>query len=1022
MRSKSTLTGKQQWNATWGTWDALDFFGGGGVMTNSNRKNGQQKYRNSLLPPTAQHLGKSMHKGLAMIETTQQIVKKQLPSVIFSNDRKGLTAIDKLTGNIVWEKDFESVLPSIFGINRGTWQNVEVLDEDSYSSRHEDASVTGIKMVEKNNQQNIQSSSSNPESLVIFRRPIWNNLMQTIFNVEKLIDNLDFFHRFRGKNLLAGPTLHGVKTPFISEFFHRRRGQNLLAGPTLHGVKNPLISEFKDDNPLQFPLPNSQSTIDDDIIHLEYNPEKGGVFLSWRLVLATVIGLIAIAFGAGMFYMIRKEKRHETNEKQALIDEETDKRIEVIENHKQLGSEQSELILSTEVQNNYRANDDENEEGQPLEVVENVIKPGIEHNVSILSIRVQSDSSFSVSATSHDDQSSNTPQNDRDFDNNRSTFQSETNPPNSKTAANETSRTRSASTSSAPEQGIGMIDGIPLIRYSRYSSEFRELESLGKGGFGTVFRCSNVLDDREYAVKKVLVRSAMDSSGIVTKKFSQELHRVLREVKILALLDDPNIVRYYTAWLEMEENTLSNERNFDASFNSKHNLSHCFSSEILTSLDDSKEVSKHISPYKTSNPLGWVNFIESDASFLQARKPRSTSEDCGFSFDESTDDDSSDDSEDSDGVESSLPSESAANNNKIVVNDSSTRSEFASEPAKNSTKHTLYIQMQLCTAKTLANFLADEEGRKGYNSDEKGVDIPIALNLFRQVALAVKHVHAQGLIHRDLKPENCFIYDSGTVKVGDFGLSRETGKNTSLNISSAASLNHNKNADGHYIDVDNTIGVGTRSYASPEQMKGSDYDSSADVYSLGIILFELCYPMYTGMERNIVLSQLRNKRIFPEQWHSLICTVYPSLHQLVSNMLSFQPSDRPNAHTITQIIDSLLEEHTLFSINDTDESNGSVFYIKVKSKLIDDVLQQTKKLIRDAAAPILVDILQYGLRGSSSGNDDDGTSIMEFALSLKLTETLGDQSIRDFVKDIILTIEKDPGVILARRLFSRSKK
>jgi len=180
--------------------------------------------------------------------------------------------------------------------------------------------------------------------------------------------------------------------------------------------------------------------------------------------------------------------------------------------------------------------------------------------------------------------------------------------------------------------------------------------------------------------------------------------------------------------------------------------------------------------------------------------------------------------------------------------------------------------------------------------------------------------------------------------------------------------------------------------------------------------------MYTGMERNIVLSQLRNKRIFPEQWHSLISGLYPSLHQLVFNMLSFKPSDRPSAHTITQTIDSLLEEHTLFSINDVDESNDNVFYIKIKSKLNDDVLQQTMKLIRDAAAPILVDILQYGLRGSSSSNDDDGTSIMEFALSLKLTEKLGKQSVTTLMKDMILAIEKDPGVILARRLFSRSNK
>ena len=63
-------------------------------------------------------------------------------------------------------------------------------------------------------------------------------------------------------------------------------------------------------------------------------------------------------------------------------------------------------------------------------------------------------------------------------------------------------------------------------------------------------------------------------------------------------------------------------------------------------------------------------------------------------------------------------------------------------------------------------------------------------------------------------------------------------------------------------------------YASPEQMKGSDYDSTTDLYSLGIMLFELCYPMYTGMERNIVLSKLRN-HIFPEAWSTKVKPAFP---------------------------------------------------------------------------------------------------------------------------------------------------
>lgn len=88
------------------------------------------------------------------------------------------------------------------------------------------------------------------------------------------------------------------------------------------------------------------------------------------------------------------------------------------------------------------------------------------------------------------------------------------------------------------------IDGIPLVRYPRFQSEFDQKNPLGRGGFGTVFQCENALDGSQYAIKKIRIKSQLDLDGKVTKRFSQKLHRVLREVKILALLDHANIVRY----------------------------------------------------------------------------------------------------------------------------------------------------------------------------------------------------------------------------------------------------------------------------------------------------------------------------------------------------------------------------------------------------------------------------------------------------------------------------------------------
>jgi serine/threonine protein kinase len=434
-----------------------------------------------------------------------------------------------------------------------------------------------------------------------------------------------------------------------------------------------------------------------------------------------------------------------------------------------------------------------------------------------------------------------------------------------------------------------LIDGIPLVRYSRYNSEFDETVALGKGGFGTVFRCKNALDGREYAIKKVFIRHDQG----YPQEFSQRLQRVLREVKILALLDHANIVRYYTAWLELEQG-VSGEKDASVSaaasdyymFQSTttKNMHGQFSSEMVTSPARSpgrQQRRVSLDHWKSADPIGWNNFANNEDSLTRMDlAPPIHWDDYGFTFDRSENNinnhsnntdgsyasSTSDNEKDADASitndgrrncsrrgsgENSIASDSSSHKSTTWsqedTNTNLTRNkEPATTPKEEETlsspaasmlvRHTLYIQMQLCSQKNLADFLSNEEARRGPSGGD-GVDIPYALSLFLQIAQGVKHVHGQGLIHRDLKPNNCFIDDTGVVKVGDFGLSREsTDKGNEATPNTPMPL-----GDG----TDNTAGVGTRSYASPEQMSGSDYDSSTDVYSLGIILFELCYPMYT---------------------------------------------------------------------------------------------------------------------------------------------------------------------------------
>jgi len=92
------------------------------------------------------------------------------------------------------------------------------------------------------------------------------------------------------------------------------------------------------------------------------------------------------------------------------------------------------------------------------------------------------------------------------------------------------------------------------------------------------------------------------------------------------------------------------------------------------------------------------------------------------------------------------------------------------------------------------------------------------LTWFVQMCLALKHVHDRKILHRDLKSQNIFLMKSGMIKLGDFGIARVLNSTNEL----AATV------------------VGTPYYLSPEIVQSNHYDFKTDIWSLGVLLYEMC--------------------------------------------------------------------------------------------------------------------------------------------------------------------------------------
>jgi tetratricopeptide (TPR) repeat protein len=191
----------------------------------------------------------------------------------------------------------------------------------------------------------------------------------------------------------------------------------------------------------------------------------------------------------------------------------------------------------------------------------------------------------------------------------------------------------------------------------------------------------------------------------------------------------------------------------------------------------------------------------------------------------------------------------------------------------------------------------------------KPTSIDVIVSIARQICAALAHAHANGIIHRDLKPENVIVSDDGVVKLTDFGLAR--------------SISSRLSGEG--------LVVGTVLYLPPEAALGNPMDGRSDLYSLGVLLYEMTTGKlpFTESDPLTVISQHIYAPVIPP--HTLRSDIPPALDSLILQLMKKNPDERPASAEEVR--------HRLEILDNTNQLNGFQTGIEVEQPLLDRLVR-----------------------------------------------------------------------------------
>jgi len=182
----------------------------------------------------------------------------------------------------------------------------------------------------------------------------------------------------------------------------------------------------------------------------------------------------------------------------------------------------------------------------------------------------------------------------------------------------------------------------------------------------------------------------------------------------------------------------------------------------------------------------------------------------------------------------------------------------------------LYIVMEFADGGDLSSAIrSHKDEEKPFTEDE-------AMKIFTQCLLALKFIHAKHILHRDIKSQNIFMMQAGDAKIGDFGIAKVRDSTT----------------------AEKGTVIGTPSYLAPEICSDEPYNSKADIWSMGVVLYELLALMQPFVATNVAALVMK---IMAAEFPPLPSSIRTEVSEVVKRCLQKNPEERANADDLLQM-------------------------------------------------------------------------------------------------------------------------